>query len=390
MKFNLRSKVILPIIVVVVGAVGASVLARARVRVEPRPASETTPLVRAQIVEPQDVSLDVWTQGTVQPRTQTSLVSEVDGRILWVSPALVTGGFFEENEALVRIDPTDYELAVARTAASVESSASRLALAKKTLDRNQTLAKSGAASTLELDDAENATRVAESMHREAEAAFQQARRNLDRTEVRAPFAGRVRSENVDVGQFVGRGTAIAKLYAVDFAEVKLPLADADLAFLELDLADRNLGNSGLGPAVDLRANFAGKDRMWRGHITRTEGEIDPRSRMINVIARVEDPYGSAAADVGAPLAVGLYVDAEIEGRVLRDAVVLPRGALRGPEVVLVVDENDQLRERRVKIARKLRDQVVVANGLEAGDRVLLSNLEKVTEGMQVRVAQDAG
>ncbi|MDG2306432.1 MAG: efflux RND transporter periplasmic adaptor subunit [Candidatus Binatia bacterium] len=382
-------KILLPIVIVAIGGVGATVLVAARAKVETKPPSLTAPLVRVRTVTPTTVQLDVWGQGTVQPRTESNLVAEVDGRALWVSPDLVSGGFFEEGDPLIRMDTTDYELHVARTAATVESSASRLSLARKTLARNQTLAKTGAISKLELDDAENNARVAEAVQREADAAYQQARRNLDRTEIRAPFDGRVRSENIDVGQFLSKGAAIAKVYAVDFAEVRLPLADADLAFLDLDLANRRDKSAESGPAVELSAKFAGQDRQWTGHVTRTEGEIDQRSRMVHVIVRVEDPYGAAVDDGGAPLAVGLFVNATIAGRELPGAIVLPRAAMRGADRVLVVDAEDRLAERKVEVARKLRDEVILSSGLEAGDRVLLSTIEGATSGMKVRVVEDA-
>lgn len=382
-------KVLLPIVFVAIGMLGATVLVAARAKVETRPPSVSAPLVRVRTVEPTDVNLDVSGQGTVQPRTESNVVAEVDGRVLWVSPALVTGGFFEQGDPLIRLDPTDYELRVAQTAATVESSASRLSLARKTLERNQKLAANGTISKRELDDAENQARVAEAVQREADAAYQQARRNMERTEIRAPFAGRVRSESVDVGQFVPRGATIATVYAVDFAEVRLPLADADLAFLDLDLTDRSLAHDHDGPEVDLSATFAGRERHWKGRVTRTEGEIDQRSRMVHVIVRVQDPYGTAADEGGAPLAVGLFVDATIEGRPLPDAVTLPRGALRSPDRVLIVDKDDRLAEREVQVARKLRDHVIVAEGLEPGDRVLLSVLEGAAPGMKVRVVEDA-
>ncbi len=387
MKVRFSRKTVLPIVIVALGLLGATVLVAARAKVETRPPELTAPLVRIRTVVPEDIRLDVWAQGTVQPRTESNLVSEVDGRVLWVSPDLVSGGFFEKGEPLIRLDATDYELQVARTAATVESTASRLSLARKTLERTRRLAESRAISKLELDDAENGARVAEALQREAEAAFQQARRNLDRTEIRAPFDGRVRSENVDVGQFLPKGASIGKIYAVDFAEVRLPLADADLAFLDLDLADPD--GAKRGPEVDLSAEFAGEIRHWKGRVTRTEGEIDPRSRMVHVIVRVEDPYGTAAAEAGAPLAVGLFVDATIAGRTLADAVALPRAVLRGDDTVLVVDSEERLATRRVDVARKLRDEVILSGGLEPGDRVLLSTVEGATSGLEVRVAEDA-
>ena len=212
------------------------------------------------------------------------------------------------------------------------------------------------------------------------------------------YAGRVRSEQVDEGQFASRGVALAKLYAVDYAEVRLPLPDRDLAYLDLMLARRTRASDALsessGPAVVLRAEFAGKQHAWTGRIVRTEGELDPKSRMVQVVARVEDPYGAAAGDDRPPLAVGLFVEAEIEGRVVEGVFVLPSSALRhgrsqeGGHRVLVVDADSRLRFREVDVLRKEHGRVIVGGGLVAGERVCISSLRAVTDGMRVRVAED--
>jgi multidrug efflux pump subunit AcrA (membrane-fusion protein) len=138
--------------------------------------------------------------------------------------------------------------------------------------------------------------------------------------------------------------------------------------------------------VRLFARFGGAEREWRGRVVRTEGEIDARSRMVHVVARVEDPYGRSAGGEGPPLAVGLFVRGEIQGRTAPGVAVLPRAALRGDDQVLVLDDEGRLRFRDVEVLRALRDEVVVSGGLAAGERVCVSALETVVEGMKVRVA----
>jgi RND family efflux transporter MFP subunit len=241
--------------------------------------------------------------------------------------------------------------------------------------------------------------VAEAQVREARAVLQRAERDLERTELRAPFQGRVREKSVDVGQFVNRGAPIAKLYAVDIAEVRLPLPDRELFFLDLNLGSRHAPNSNGDPGANddgshgdpgvevlLRADFAGQERTWRGRIVRTEGEIDPRSRMVHVVARVEEPY---AADP--PLAVGLFVSAEIFGRNVESAYVLPRIAVQQrPEgdLVFVIDADDRLRFRPVKVLRTQQGEVVIGEGLAPGDRVSVSPMGAAVDGMRVRVVED--
>ena len=184
------------------------------------------------------------------------------------------------------------------------------------------------------------------------------------------------------------GTPLATIYSVDSAEIRLPLPDDELAFVDLPLSYRGEYEGGPGPSVLLRARFAGRTYEWEGRIVRTEGEIDPRSRMIHAVARVDDPYARGGDPTRPPLAAGLYVDAEIEGRVARQVAVLPRSALRGDDQVLVVSDDDRLHIRTVEILRTTQDQVIIGSGLDEGERVCLSPLVAVTEGMQVRTTEE--
>jgi RND family efflux transporter MFP subunit len=317
------------------------------------------------------------------------LVAEVAGRITWVSPNLAAGGFFEEGELLARIDASDYELAVERADAALARASSELALARTHLERRRGLAERGVASAAALDEAVNTERVATAAVRDARALLRQARRDLERSRILAPFAGRVREKRVDVGQFVGRGAPVARIYAVDYAEVRLPIPDQEAAFVDLPIDYRGEAGERGGPEVRLRARFAGRDYTWTGTIVRTEGEIDPRTRMIQTVARVEDPYGRSAQLKRPPLAVGMFVKAEIAGRLLEDVVLLPRSALRGRDQVVIVDSEDRLRLRHVEVLREQRETVVIDGGLAPGDRVCTTPLETVDQGTEVKVMADA-
>jgi RND family efflux transporter MFP subunit len=219
----------------------------------------------------------------------------------------------------------------------------------------------------------------------AKSALERAQRDLARTTIRAPFAGRVREKRVDLGQVVAPGNSLATLYAVDVAEVRLPVPDQELAFLDLPLGYRG-GTA--GPLVTIKATFAGQPLEWQGRIVRTEGEIDPSSRMVHLVAEVKDPYGRATRKSSTPLAVGMFVHAEIRGRQLEDVFTLPRSALRGQGQVLVVDDDDRLRYRQVHVVRSDRDQVVIDKGLAARERVCVSPLDVAVDGMRVRTETD--
>jgi RND family efflux transporter MFP subunit len=385
----MNPKILAPIGIAVITAIGAFSIVATAPSIEHAEPTRAIPTVRVIDATPQTLRYGVHTQGTVKPRTEADLVPEVSGRIVWVAPALVPGGFFEAGEPLVRLESRDYELARDRQAATLQRVKSEGEFAAAELKRQEGLSRAGVASQSQIADARRAGSVAEANLLDARAGLEQAQRDLDRTEIRAPFKGRVRDEHIDVGQFVTRGTAVANLYATDFAEIRLPIPDDQLAFLDLltpspDDAPFAVG----GPIVRLSAKFAGRDNEWIGHVVRTEGEIDPRSRMIHVVARVEDPYAGQGERSVVPLAVGLFVQAEIEGPEVKNVIVIPRYAMRNKSQVLVVDDESRLYRRQVEVLRIDRDQVLIEGPLAAGERICISPLQVVVEGMKVRAVEE--
>jgi RND family efflux transporter MFP subunit len=221
----------------------------------------------------------------------------------------------------------------------------------------------------------------------ARANVELARRDLDKTAIRAPFPGRVLSKSADIGQFVNRGAQLARIYSVESAEIRLPLPAPDLAFVDLPFEFRGEREAGPQPAVRLHAELAGKRHTWKGHIVRTEGEIDPRTRMITAVAVVKDPYARRKEHDQPPLAAGLFVAAEIDGRTVTNVYSLPRIALRGNATLLVVNEKEELHSRPVEVLRMDQTNIVVSAGLKPGERVCLSPLEAPVDGMKVRIAE---
>ncbi len=375
-------KKFLPLFVLLAGFLAAAALIVSGPKIEPQPSRNIAPLVRIVEANPGKHRFVVTTQGTVSPRTESDLVPEVDGRVITMSPALVSGGFFTKGDVLLEIDPLDYEVALEQARANLARAESDLNNENKNHVRQMDLIDRGAISDAEIDNSENRVAIAEAVLREATARLARAERDLSRTRVIAPYNGRVRSERVDLGQFVRRGEAIGTLYAVDYAEVRLPIPNIDLGFLDLPLNVAGNELTNIVP-VKLRTEFAGVQQSWDGRIVRTEGELDPATRMVQVVASVANPYDQASNRV--PLAVGLFVEAEILGREVDNVSVLPRSALREDNRVLLVDNNDQLVFREVRVLRRADDKVYIGSGLSRGDRICISPLQSSTEGMQVRV-----
>lgn len=376
-------KILWPLVVVVLGVLAAFVLARSKPEVERQEQTIPPPLVRVLEARVQDVPLDVRSQGTVRPHTESTLVAQVGGRIDTVSPSFAEGGFFRKGEVLVRIDPKDYSLAVTQAEAQVAQVRTRLererAEAEIAREEWQELG-TGEPSALTLREPQLAE--ARAALAAAEASLEQAKLNLARTTVEAPYAGRVRAKRADVGQYVTPGTPLAEVFAIDYAEVRLPIPKDQLAFLDIDLGDSNDG-----PSVRLFGEIGGVPQRWDARVVRTGGEIDPQSRMLPVFARVDDPFrrlGRAGRPDAPVLPMGLFVEADVAGKVAPGAVVLPRSAIRQGGQVLVVDDEDRLRFRPVEILRAQGDLAVVGKGLSDGERVVVSTLETPVDGMEVR------
>ncbi|MDZ7826337.1 MAG: efflux RND transporter periplasmic adaptor subunit [Gammaproteobacteria bacterium] len=371
----MKRVLILPGLIVLLALFAAAGLMATAPELKPEAREPVAPTVRVIRVQPESVELRVHSQGTVQPRTESALIPEVSGRVEWVSPALVSGGMFDAGEDLLRIESADYETALARARAALAQAEAEEANARFEHERRMTLVDRRLVSRSDVEAAERRLKVAEAALQSVRGGLEQALRDLERTRLQAPFAGVVRTESVDVGQFVNRGNPVATLYARDVVEIRLPLADAQLAWLDLPLRMRGELALEDAPEVVLSAEFAGRERSWQGRVVRTEGEIDPDSRMVHVVARV--------ADADPPIPVGLFVEAEIRGRRVDDIISLPRSVLRDGNRLLVVDDENRLYYRTIEPLRLYRDRVLIRAGLRSGERVCISPIQTVVEGMRV-------
>ncbi len=373
----MMKKVFIPGAVVAASVFAALTLMATAPKLEPTAESPAPLIVRVVTVAAAPMRLTVSSQGAVGPSTQSQLIPEVSGRVVWMSPALVAGGYFEAGQPLLRLDDKDLAAAVARAQANLTRSQADHEHARFEYQRLRSLSERELASRSQLEGGLRAYRIAAAALQDARVAFAQAQRDLERGEVVAPFTGLVRSEQVDIGQFISRGAPIATIYATDVVEVRLPIADRQLAFLNLPIGHRgNLPAEHRG-RVTLSADYGGRSVSWHGEIVRTEAEIDMKSRMTHVVARVVN------AGAATPLPVGLFVKAEIEGTLAEGVVDLPRNALRRGNRVLIVDAEDRLAYRDVTPLRLHRDRVLIESGLADGERVCVSPLQTVIEGMRV-------
>lgn len=346
-------------------------------QVEPENAAISIRVLQAK---KNSVQLEVISQGSVEPRQKSELIPETSGKIKWVSPNLVAGGYFNKDDVLLRIDDRDYRSKVARSEAALSRAQAEEELARYELSRINELVKNRLTSQSSLEGMLRNFRIAKATLQDADLALEQAKRDLWRTEIRAPYDGLVRNERVDIGQYVTRGQSIASIYASESVEVRLPVADRQLAYLDLPLGYRGEIAKDQRALALLSTHYGGDIYEWHGQLVRTEAEIDSRSRMVTAVVRVrvEDNPGKPQ------LPIGLFVNARIKGRWVEDIVTLPRAALRDGNQVMIIDADNRMHFRTVEIMRHENDNILVSKGISNGEIVNISPIQTIIEGMKVK------
>lgn len=355
-------------------------------RPEKKDQAQAAILVDVIEAEVRSLNFIVNSQGTVTPRTETTLVSEVSGKVVNVSADFVAGGFFRKGDTLLQIDPSDYETAVKRAEAALASRQAKLAdetaRSEQALRDWTNLGRNGTPSDLVLRKPQLLD--AQANVSAAEADLQKARRDLQRTRITVPYDGLVRQKLVDVGQYVTPGTRLGVSFAIDTAEIRLPLSRDDIAYLELPSAVEAEDNS--YPPVLLKSTEAGEVRSWQAKIIRTEGVVDEASRVIYAVAQVVDPYRVLGKSTQEELKVGTFVRAEIQGLAADNVVVLPRYALLANDTVLVANDQRQLEIRPVTVLRAEPQLVYITAGLSGGEKVVTTTLEAPIPGTRLTIS----
>ncbi len=379
-----------PVLLVAASIVIAVLLVVSRPASVIEPARAIVPTVDVAEVILQDLRIPVQAQGTVTPHRDTTLVAEVSGRITEVSPNYNAGGYVAKGDVLARIDDRDYQAALLRARAQVETAEANMAQEKgraevarrewEKLDNRG----SRSAEARDLYLRKPQLEQAEAQLLSAQADLRKAEDDLERTAIRAPYDALIQEKHSDLGKFVGPGTSIARVFAVDYAEVRLAIPQGRLNYLDLP------GVAGFAeeqaPPVDLYTDIGGTVTHWTARLDRTEAALDERSRVLFAVARIDDPY---ALEVGnhTPLRVGTFVKANVIGKVMNDLVVLPRYVVRAGNQVWVVDDQSTLRNRQVTTLRTGGDEVYVSSGLQNGDLVSLTLLGDALPGMEVKIGE---
>ncbi len=382
-------KIFLPIIILAVAGAGVFAMIKFRAAPEKKEKPDTGALVEIMAVNPESHQVKVYGTGTVNPRREISITPQVDGRIIAVAPNFVAGGFFQEGELLFAIEPVDYELAVERARAAVAKAELELATmesrAKIAQFEWQKLSKDGTTQPNPLVLYEPQLKDAQANLASARANLRQAELDLARTKITAPFNCRVRSEQIDVGQYVKSGTNVAVVAGTDTAEIVVPMPLTDIRWLDIPLEEED--SAGSKAAVQLE--IAGRLYQWSGRVIRSLGEVDPQGRMVRVVVSVDDPYNrcDGGKRTKPDLVAGMFVDVVLYGERLTDIFAIPRSAVRENSTIWLMNGDRKLLIQKVEIVRQEKENVLISKGLAAGDRVVLTNLVGAANGMLLRLEE---
>ena len=338
---------------------------------------DNTPIVAVEEIHVAPMNLTVNSYGVVKPKYETELVAQISGEVVELAEVFVRGGFVEKNQLLARIDPNDYQAALIEAEATIASA--RAALEKEraqgqVAEREWKRITDSSPTELSLRKPQLAQELARV--KSAQASVLRAKRNLERTEIRAPYDAMIESRMVGLGSFVSTGSKVGKLLGTDIAEIRLPIADTQLQFL---------AEQGENAQVNLIGTYAGKRVIWPAKIARSEGVIDNKSRMSYLVAEVKDPYGlnnASNESESKPIRFGSYVTAEILGVSLESATVLPRYLVDNSRVA-ILDADSKLQYVEITIARQEGSNVIVTSGLHEGDQLIVSALDYPIDGMKL-------
>jgi len=381
-------QLLLVVVIIIVGVLIAVVFIKYKKPPQRQEQTVLAPLVKVEHLDRRDIQMIIRGYGTVNPRLQVEIVPQVSGKVVWVNPQFKAGGFIRKAELIFKIDPRDYELSVRQANAAV-------AEAQVMLDLEKAEAKIAKEEWLQLHPGEEPDsplvfrepqiRQAQARLESANAVLATAELNLERTQISLPVDAMIMNERIDLGQYVMIGQSVGAAYGIESMEIEVPLEDKELAWFAIpdNTVSVNTEESpGKGAIAQVKANFAGEEKCWPGYVVRTTGQVDKTSRLISVIVEVSEPFKDS--DSTPPLLPGMFVEVLIEGNILKNAIAVPRDAIRNNNEVWVAKDG-QLHVQPLEIVRANRDFAYADSGLDDGDMIIVSSLDAVIEEMKVRI-----
>jgi multidrug efflux system membrane fusion protein len=373
-------KYLKPLLIIAISTVIASVLYMLG-QISAEPIQEEAPMdVNVQILTPIDYQIKIKSTGTTTPITQTVLTSEVGGEVIYRSKKFSEGSSVISGEILAKIDDTDLQLQYKNALLQLASAEVQFAVQQAEAEiAQEAWEQVGKGTAKDLTAKKPQLKQAKAALEVAKAQVQSAEKKLNKTEITAPYTGRIQNINIDLGSTIIPGQPVGSMYTSNEIEVTLSVKDSDLQFLDIPMDGRKL-NPDQKSIVIIKSVYRGEMQEWAGNLERVDGVIDPMTRMIKLIANFKNNFIEETKPI---LPIGLFVEAEINGKQLEDIFMIPNTALTPNDELLVLNQDDTLEIRKVKVITKMKNYILVKEGMKAGERVVVSKLSIATNGMLV-------
>ena len=373
-------KYLRPLIIIGISTVIAAVLYMLG-QISPDAIQEKDPMdVNVQILTPIDYQIKIKSTGTTTPITQTVLTSEVGGEVIYRSKKFSEGSSVISGEILAKIDDTDLQLQYKNALLQLASAEVQFAVQQAEAEiAQEAWDQVGEGIPQELTTKKPQLKQAKAALEVAKAQVQSAEKKLNKTEITAPYTGRIQNINIDLGSTIIPGQPVGSMYTSNEIEVTLSVKDSDLQFLDIPMDGRKL-NPDQKSIVIIKSLYKGEMQEWAGNLERVDGVIDPMTRMIKLIANFKNNFIEETKPI---LPIGLFVEAEINGKQLEDIFMIPNSALTPNDELLFLNQDDALEIRKVSVLTKMKNHILVKEGMKAGERVVVSKLSIATNGMLV-------
>jgi len=420
MKKGALFKTVRVLVVLSAALVIAATLVILRPKAERQVPVEKGRLVEVFPAEAENVPMIIESFGTVMPRESLKLVAQVHGTIAEINPAFKEGNFIEKGTKLIQIDPRTYELEVERRKVQIKQSEAELKrlnqevvnlntrvkiaksdviLAKNEYLRLKTLVERNVVAQSQLDKTEQAYLASQERlqalenqmaligpQREqlvaardmSEVMYQQAKLDLERSRIEAPFDSWVLEKSVEVGQHVNVGQQLGSIFRSGEMDIEVNIPAKDFIWLPADMGATT------PIAADVIFKNSGDDHVWRGRVARVKGKMDERTRTLPVVIEVDDADVAGQKTAGFRLRPGMFVTVMVKGIEIRDAFILPRHVVYPGDIVYIVADN-QLKIKPISVLRSYKDSVIIDEGLSEGDQIIKTPLSGVVDGMSVSV-----
>jgi RND family efflux transporter MFP subunit len=384
-KKTLKNKIfmwIIPFIFIGLTGVGFFILNSIEKAPEALPAQiKNPPAVDVVLIDFYEKPVEVILTGTVSPLYRTQISSEVGGKIVYVSPKLVNGGYFKKGEVILKIDEEDYKDAVVQSKAEF-AEVSLEVIKEKELAKQAKEDWKELGQGLPTDLALRKPQIyhALSMLEAAKSRLEKSKRELEKTKIKAPFECMVSSKSVSVGTFVTQGSFLFEIFNIDVSEIRLAMSLEDSFLIDIPKPGVMLGKN---RKVEIFFDKNGVKSKREGYISRLEAETDPETRFQYLVVRIDDPY---SVKNNFPVCkIGDFAEVKISGKNIKNSVLIPAIALLNDNKVIKVNDENMIFFEKVKILKRNKDNVLVTGSFKENEKIIVSKLEFPVEGTIVRI-----